>query len=83
MIAHTDSDTSISTEPDPGIYAPDVMVLITRPAFLSTGRKTVRKISVPTLVLFIYEFHHVAFTNVSMVTSPVSFPAFPHECGSA
>ena len=39
---------------------------------LSTGRKTVRKISVPTLI--VYGFHQVAFTHVFMVTSRVSVP---------
>ena len=36
-------------------------------AFPSTGRKTVRKISVPTLIL--YEIHQAAFTHALMVTS--------------
>ena len=35
--------------------------------FLSTGRQTVRKISVPTLVLF--EIRHIDFTRAFMVTS--------------
>ena len=35
--------------------------------FLFTGRKTVRKISVPTLIL--YEIHHIDFTHACMVTS--------------
>ena len=34
---------------------------------LSSGRKAVRKISVPTLIL--YEIHHIAFTHAFMVTS--------------
>ena len=39
----------------------------TCPFFLSIGRKTVRKISVPTHTL--YEIHHIAFTHAFMVTS--------------
>ena len=35
--------------------------------FLSIDRRTIRKISVPTLTL--YEIHHIAFTHVFMVTS--------------
>ena len=35
--------------------------------FLFTGRKTVRKISVPKLIL--HEIHHTAFTHAFMVTS--------------
>ena len=48
------------------------------PPALSIDRRTVRKISVPTLVL--YEIHFIAFTHALMVTSrspglhPTSFP---------
>ena len=44
--------------------------------FLSAGPKTVRKISVTTLILF--EIHHIAFTNAFMVTAWSPFDYISH-----
>ena len=44
--------------------------------FLSIGRKTIRKISVPTLIQ--YKIHHIAFTHAFMVTSRSPYGQLSH-----